>query len=192
MKIGIDLDGVIFDTERQFRYYGEMYNIEHHDGFVADRTDRSLKSRFGWTDEEMHNFYLNYMLDCERNAPFIVGAVDIMKKLKEMGHALCIISRRGLDGDDDINVALQRLKKEGLEFEEVYFGAEDKASICVEHNVAIMIDDSSYNVLPICEAGIKCLYMHDELDIHVRHPKAKAVDNWAHIYNYFLNLDKKI
>ena len=44
LKIGIDLDGVIFDSERIFRVYAELYDvIELHQNSIVDNREVKFK-----------------------------------------------------------------------------------------------------------------------------------------------------
>ena len=56
MKIGIDLDGVIFDSEKLYRVYTELYDmIELGKNSKKDNRELKFQDRFDWTDEEKDN-----------------------------------------------------------------------------------------------------------------------------------------
>ena len=50
MKIGVDLDGVIFDSEKEYRVYSELYDIiELKRNSKIDNREISFQKRFKWT-----------------------------------------------------------------------------------------------------------------------------------------------
>ena len=57
MKIGVDLDGVIFDTEKAYRVYAELYEVlDLKKNTIIDRRSDRFQTRYGWTDEETKKF----------------------------------------------------------------------------------------------------------------------------------------
>ena len=61
MKIGIDLDGVIFDSEKEFRVYSELYDkIDLKRNSKVDNRELKFQDRFQWTKEETEGFLEKY------------------------------------------------------------------------------------------------------------------------------------
>lgn len=61
MKIGIDLDGVIFDSEKEFRVYSELYDmIDLKQNSKVDNKELKFQNRFKWTQEEIKGFLDKY------------------------------------------------------------------------------------------------------------------------------------
>ena len=57
MKIGIDLDGVVFDSEKDFRIYSELYDmIDLKQNSKKDNGNIRFQDRFNWSQEESENF----------------------------------------------------------------------------------------------------------------------------------------
>ena len=57
MKIGIDLDGVVLDSAKEFRIYSELFDII--DLKRNSKIDNGLlryEDRFDWTQEETEQF----------------------------------------------------------------------------------------------------------------------------------------
>ena len=49
MKIGIDLDGVVIDSETTFRTYEEIFDIEVLQGsHLIDREEPKFQNRYDW------------------------------------------------------------------------------------------------------------------------------------------------
>ena len=112
MKIGIDLDGVIFDSEKLYRVYTELYDmIELGKNSKKDNRELKFQDRFDWTDEEKDNFLDEYQPEIISQANYMPGAKMILKKLKEEGNDLYIITARGIHNEQIIEITKIFLKK---------------------------------------------------------------------------------
>ena len=61
MKIGIDLDGVVFDSEKEFRVYSELYDmIDLKQDSKTDNRKLKFQDRFQWTEKETEDFLKKY------------------------------------------------------------------------------------------------------------------------------------
>ena len=61
MKIGVDLDGVIFDTEKLYRIYAELYEVvELKKNTIIDNRNDRFQTRYNWSDEETKQFVKKY------------------------------------------------------------------------------------------------------------------------------------
>ena len=61
MKIGIDLDGVVFDSEKEFRVYSELYDmIDLKQNSKKDNRELKFQKRFNWTEEQIQGFLKKY------------------------------------------------------------------------------------------------------------------------------------
>ena len=107
MNIGIDIDGVIFDSETYFRSFAEIYDIESGiNAGIANKREVRVQRRYDWTPEQFATYVQDVMIPLERNIPFMAGALKVIDELKNMGHRLVIISRRGSSGfKEEIEIA---------------------------------------------------------------------------------------
>ena len=84
MKIGVDIDGVILDFERELKTYGDLYDfIELKKDGIKDRNEHYLRNRYNWTEEERMNFTNKYFIELSREAPLLPGAKYVINKLLE-------------------------------------------------------------------------------------------------------------
>ena len=61
MKIGVDLDGVIFDTEKLYRVLAELYDVlELKRNSIIDEKELRFQSRYSWSKQEQENFINKY------------------------------------------------------------------------------------------------------------------------------------
>ena len=63
MKIGIDLDAVVIDSETTFRTYEEIFDIDILKGDnLVNREEPKFQARYNWTDEQEQAFIEKYFL----------------------------------------------------------------------------------------------------------------------------------
>ncbi len=187
MKIGVDLDGVIFDTEKEFRVYSELYDmIELKRNSKVDNKELQFQKRFHWSEEEISNFLNKYHNKIITKANLISGAKDVLKMLKEEGNELIIITARGGLNKAMIPITEKRLKDVNMEiFDKYYWATENKAEICKKENIDIMIDDFDKNCLSIAEEKIPVIYLKDAPSKEIKeNDYIKVLYNWGEIYRY--------
>ena len=57
MRIGIDLDGVIFDSEKLYRIYSELYDIQDlKRNSLIDNKQVKFEKRYSWNQDETNGF----------------------------------------------------------------------------------------------------------------------------------------
>ena len=96
MRLGIDLDGVIFDSEKEYRVYSELYDmIDLNQNSKRNNKELRFQDRFDWTDEQIEGFIKKYHMQIITEANFLPGAKTVLKMLKKDGHQLILITARG-------------------------------------------------------------------------------------------------
>ena len=191
MNIGVDLDGVVFDSENYFRAYGELLDIEIGGEGMVKPDELKAQKRYSW-DEETRWKYLDYIvLKGERDAPVKAFAREVLQKLKSDGHKLIVITSRGCLKDEEIEITKSRVKEEGLEFDKMYFSVTDKYEVCKQENVDVMIDDYIEVIDRVAENGIKALYYRDAPIMKSDKSGVTEVASWGEIYREILKLSHK-
>lgn len=187
MRIGIDLDGVVFDTEKEFRVYSELYDmLELKQNSKIDNKALRFQDRFNWTKENVEEFLERYHNQIVIEAGFIPGAKMILKKLIDDGHKLILITARGGMNKAMIPITEARLKQEDIDiFDKYYWATENKEEICKKENIDIMIDDYNKNCEKIAKAKIKVIYLKDAPSYDLKESEyIKVLYNWGEIYRY--------
>jgi uncharacterized HAD superfamily protein len=193
MKIGIDLDGVVYDTEKNFRIYSELYDLLElkQNGKINGREIR-FQDRFNWNEEQAEAFMEKYCDSILRESNYMPGAKHILKMLKEDGHELIVITARGTFSKNKmINLTEERLKEDKMDiFDKYYFGVEDKAVVCKKENIDIMIDDSNINCKNTSDNEIKTIYLKDAPSYDMdENDYLKVLYNWGEIYRYLKEME---
>lgn len=187
MKIGIDLDGVIFDSERIFRVYAELYDIlELHQNGIIDNREVRFQERYNWSQEIINNFMRKYHTKIIEEAAFMPGAKEVIKMLKNEGHELIIITARGNKKKEHIAITEDILKKNNMYiFDKYCWGVEKKKEVCVAEKIDLMIEDSNNNCKAISDAKIKTIYFKDAPNYDIEENEyLKTLYNWGEIYRY--------
>lgn len=190
IKIGIDLDGVVFDSEAAFRVYEEIFAIENLNKKIINIEEPKYQGRYNWTKEEQDEFNKKYLLKASQESHLMSGFLPVYKRLKEFGFEMIVITARGGFFEEMKDDAIRLLNENNIVFDKYYWKIDDKLEICKKENIDIMIDDDYRIINKISNANIKTLYFRtanlkklDETNyIH-------EVNNWGDIYRYFTELE---
>lgn len=187
MKIGIDLDGVVFDSEKLFRVYAELYDIlELHQNGIIDNREVRFQERYNWSQETINDFMSKYHTKNIEEAAFMPGAKEVLKMLKEEGHKLIIITARGNKTKEHITITEDILKKNDMYiFDKYIWGVNNKSEICVDEKLDLMIEDSDRNCKVISDKKIKTIYFKDAPNYEIQENEyLKTLYNWGEVYRY--------
>ena len=186
MKIGIDIDGVILDSEKEFRIKAELYDvIKLKRNSIVNNKELKFQERYNWSEEEINEYIDQEFLSVSRECNFMPGAVEVINLLKQEGHELIIITARGGIVKEMKNVAEERLKEKNLMFDKYYWAIHDKYEICKQEDIDIMIDDYYKTCKQISDNKIKTLYFREYPNYELEENEyLKEVHNWGEIYRY--------
>ena len=194
MKIGIDLDGVIFDSEKEFRVYSELYDkIDLKRNSKVDNRELKFQDRFQWTKEETEGFLEKYHKQIIEESNYMPGVKRILKLLKEEGHSLLLITARGGLNKEMIKITEERFKQDGMDiFDKYYWATENKEEVCIKENIDIMIDDSYEKCQNVAKVKIKTIYLKDAPSYEIEETEyIKVLYNWGEIYRYLEEMQGK-
>ena len=192
MRIGIDLDGVVFDSEKEFRVYSELYDtVDLKKNSKLDNKELRFQSRFKWTKEELNGFLNKYHKQIIEESNFMPGVKRVLQMLKQMGHSLILITARGSINKDMIKITEERFKKSGMDiFDKYYWATENKEAVCEKENIDIMIDDYIENCERIANHKIRAIYFKDAPSPDLKENEyIKVLYNWGEIYRYINEID---
>ena len=191
MKIGIDLDGVVIDSETTFRTYEELYDLAIlKENNLIDREEPKFQARYNWTKEQQKDFTDKFFLKISKESNLMSGFIGAYNYLKEQGHEFVVITARGLrtDGtfmkemEDD---AKRVLNESNIIFDKYYWGQADKLNVCKKENVDVMIDDDWKIIEKLSANNIRTLYFRDtNLKKLEENKYIKEVNNWGDICRY--------
>ena len=184
MKIGIDLDGVVIDSETTFRTYEEIFDIDTlKENNLVDREEPKFQARYNWTKEQEKEFIKKYFLKVSRESNLMSGFIGVYNLLKEQGHEFVVITARGGFIKEMKDDAIRLLDENNIKFDKYYWHVEDKLEVCKNENVDIMIDDDWRIIKNLADNQVKTLYFKDtNLKTLEESEYIKEVNNWGDIY----------
>ena len=192
MKIGIDLDGVVFESEAMWAVYAELYDyIELQRDSTKEPEEPRVQDKYDWTEEEQNN-YMNRYVGME-NFRLMPGAKEVMDLLRKDGHELILITARGAKNNiyDNREVAEEKIKRNNIEFDKYYWGQTEKVDICKKEDIDFMIDDNYHICEAINKENIGVIYFHSLGRKHLKlDGKFKEVTNWGEIYRFISEQSK--
>mgnify|MGYP000770708330 FL=1 len=192
MKIGIDLDGVVIDSETTFRTYEEIFDIDVLKGnHLINKEEPKFQARYNWTNEQEKEFIEKYFLIVSKESNLMSGFIGIYNLLKEQGHEFVVITARGGFVKEMKDDAIRLLEEKNIKFDKYYWNVDDKLEICKNEKVDIMIDDDWKNIKRLADNEVKTLYFRDTNLMKLEENKyIKEVNNWGEIYRYIKEMKK--
>lgn len=186
MKIGIDLDGVVIDSETTFRTYEEIFDMDVLKGNnLINREEPKFQTRYNWNEEQEKEFIEKYFLRVARESNLMSGFIGVYNLLKRQGHEFVVITARGGLVEELKDEAIRLLDENNIKFDKYYWKISDKLEICKKENVDIMIDDDWRIIKNLSDNSIKTLYFRDTNLMKLEENEyIKEVNNWGDIYRY--------
>lgn len=188
MKIGIDLDGVVIDSETTFRTYEEIFDMEIlQSNNLINREEPKFQARYNWNIEQQKEFAKNYFMKVSKESGLMSGFIGAFEYLKKQGHQFIVITSRGITPEGNFLKEMEEdvmklLKENFIEFDKYYWGQEDKLDICKKENIDIMIDDDWKIIKKLSDNNIKTLYFRDtNLKVLPESDYITEVNNWGDI-----------
>lgn len=189
MKIGIDLDGVVLNTEMLWATYAELYDcIELNRNSIIKSDEPRVQEKYNWTSDELDT-YLEKYADI-KDFGIMPGAKEVLNLLKKEGHELIVITARGslASSTEGLSIAANKLDEEGVKFDKYYWKQKEKLDICKKENIDIMIDDNYRICKLLSEENIPVIYFHSLNRKHLEETNdLKEVSNWGEVYRFIKN-----
>ena len=191
MRIGIDIDGVLTDIGQFVIDYLSKYCVENQIEYKIEDKNYDHCKTFQISKEEELDFWKenleNYAIK-EKIRPF---AADIIKKLKEEGHEIYIITARWLTNKEDEQgrkmkeIVKNWLKENGVIYDQLIFSKaiqESKQQEVIDYKIDVMIDDSPNNIKEL-SSFIPVICYHTEYNQHCVGDNMIRCYSWYDIYS---------
>lgn len=188
MNIGIDLDGVLYDSENYFRAYAEIFDIAYDGNGPVDKAQLRMRKRYNWNKEIFQDYLDLVTVRSVKKSNLKNCAREVVDYLRESGHKLIVISARGKFGDEEVIETKKRFEKDKLKFDKYCFYSLDKVQTCKDEKIDVMIEDYYKVASMLCKNKIKCLYFREAVSPKIKSKNIVEVENWGEIYRYFYNL----
>ena len=200
MNIGIDLDGVLTNYRQFAIEQGQKYCKENDKGKLVNPEAYYMKDMYNWDEKTDYDFWIKNIFSYATENPAINGASENIKKLKEDGHTIFIITARKFATPDDsckqeIREKMKKTVKEWLakneiEYDYIIFSSEDKSKYIIENNIDVMVEDSPNNVKRLSKLT-KIICMDWPYNKGIENDNIYRCYNWNEIYDKILEINKE-
>ena len=158
MRLGIDIDDVVTNTSEAI---GELITHESNPQILKELQQNMKEIMKG----NISN--LDVLAFCSENYVNVYKIVKIKENAKEViqrllnaGDEIYFITARGermgfFKGAED--ATLNFLRENDVKYNDIIFGAMDKAAVCIENKIELFIDDSVEHCEDVNKAGIKSI-----------------------------------
>lgn len=187
MRIGIDIDGVLTDIEQwQLDVGGKFFSKFNKS--VLNKDGYEITKIFNVSDELDSQFWNEYLYDYVTKEPSRKYASEVIKKLKDDGNEIYIVTARYLtdrnneDGEKMRKIVVNWLAEQKIDYDEIIFSPEDKKENCKKYNIDIMIEDKVDNINKISSV-IPVICFHAGYNNECKGKNIYRVYNWYDIYN---------
>ena len=194
MKIGIDIDNVISNFNDELLKEYLKHDKELRNTGIINKDVFIRYGMFDWTEKEETEFYKNSIERIAIKLKPIHRATETIKKLKEDGNEIIIISgRNNGEYNNPYKLTEEWLAKYNIVYDKLIltnaYNKEEKANVCKENNIDIMIEDSTQTAVNIEKVGTKVLFMNTRYNKN--NENFENVSNWKEIYSKISKLYKK-
>ena len=193
-NIGIDIDNVISNFDEVLLKEFQKHDTELRNTGIINEKAYITKGMFDWSREELDSFYYANIERIAKSLNVIDKAPEYIRKLKEEGYGIYIISGRD-NGEysDAYQMTVNWLESEKIEYDKLILTNSkkslEKAKICLENDISIMIDDSVRILTEAYNRGIISLLM--DTQYNKIESSLKRVHNWKEIYEFIKDFHPK-
>ena len=194
MKIGIDIDNVISNFNEVLLNEFLNHDKKLRNTGIINNDVYITRGMFDWSKEELDEFYYNNIERIAKSLNVLENAPEYIRKLKEEGNEIYIISGRD-NGEysDPYKMTFDWLNKYNIVYDKLIlnnaYNSLEKAKICLENDIDIMIDDSTRILIEVDNSGIIALLM--DTPYNRKENDLKRVHNWKEIYEFITSLKNK-
>lgn len=199
MNIGIDLDGVLTNYRQFAIEQGQKYCKENNKGNLVNPEAYYVIDMYNWDEKTEADFWIKNIFLYAKENPALQGASENIKKLKEDGHTIFIITARlfaspETECSDEIKEKMRTTVKEWLAkneivYDYIIFSKEDKSENIIENNIDVMIEDSPNNVKSLSKLA-KVICVDWPYNKGIENDNIYRCYNWNEIYDKILKISK--
>ena len=189
MRIAIDIDDTIANTTNYLMPITLKYDeLELSGKGIVDST-KDMPRCFDWTDDELKRFFKEIFSKQVSYFPVMDNAREILKKLKNEGHEIVIVSSRNeKQMVEPYETTKKWLDDNGILYDELLTNIRYKGSVVEEKKIDLFIDDSIGQCTFIADNNQIPVILFGKETNNIEYNGVKRIDNWLEIYNYIKKL----
>lgn len=187
MKIGIDIDDVITDTSLAMKKYIDKYD---DNGDIRNHMEEVMRGEM--PTEQIKKFFKNNIINIMKEAKIKEGASEVIQQLLNEGNEVFIITTRGeIKFKGSEQVTLQYFTTNNINYTKILFNSFEKAKVCKDNNIDVMIDDSIKYCVEIEKEHIQSILFTSVINKQ-SNTTLKRVNNWRELKNEIKKLKNKL
>lgn len=189
MRIGIDIDDVITDTsETMLEYVMKHKNSEK----IQEHMKEIMKGNP--SDLEVIDFCMETYLEVFKKVKLKDNAKQIIQNLINKGNEIYLITARGENlaffrGSE--KVTKKFLEDNNIKYNKIIFNAIDKAQLCIDNQIDLMIDDSVEHCEAVKNIGVESIVFTSNININIP-TTVERVNNWLALETKINNIEEKL
>ena len=200
MNIGIDVDDTISNSFETIFADSQKFDIELGNsgepkqyGKISDHNQiETLYSH--WTNEQIELFWKKYFIKVLTVARPKDCVAEVLKNLKEERNNIIIITSRyeELEGSTEIEDYTRKwLDKNGIVYDKLVLGANDKLKAAKENDIDLFIDDSIKHCRNAQSGNIRTILYTSICNQGVETPDLERAYSWVQIYDKYKKIVNK-
>ena len=197
MNIGIDIDGVLTDLEKDIIDFGTKMSVEEKWPIKIDVSKYWEVEALEWTQEQADKFWNKYLVEYVVESKPRMFSEEIIEMLKKEENNIYIITARNEYGMPPEyygkmqELTREWLKNQDIKYDKLIFARDsEKLHQCIENNVEIMIEDSPNNIEDISKK-IKVIKFDCQYNKQVNGENIITAYSWYHIYDIIKKFNKE-
>ncbi len=187
MRIGIDIDDVITNTSETIK----KYVMNHKNSEIIQEHMKEIM-KGNPSNSEVIEFCMEIYLKVFQEVKLKDNAKEVIQNLLDKGNEIYLITARGENfeffrGSEEVTKKF--LEDNGIHYNKIIFNAINKAQLCLDNQIDLMIDDSVEHCEDVKNVGIKSIVFTSEVNKNVA-TTIERVNNWLElelILNEMLN-----
>ena len=191
MNIGIDIDGVLTNDDEYMVSTLDSFIYENH---LEDHKNFNAYeyNKVNWDQSHLSKYVDQYFWNYGKKEPARKYASEVIKKLKEDGNKIYIITSRRYTTENTKNGKKERaivkkwLKKQKIFYDQLYF-SKDKVEEINKLKIDIMVEDSP-ETIPIFVKHTHVLCFDCRYNKHLNLDNMTRVFSW---YDIYMKISKK-
>lgn len=160
MRIGIDIDDVITDTSLTMKDYIEKYD---KNGEILEHVEEVIRGDM--PTPGIKKFFADNSIKIFGSVKLKIDVSRVTKNFLNAGHEIFLITTRGdvkFKGSEKLTI--EYLKNNDVSYTKILFNSFDKAKVCRENHIDIMVDDSVKYCKEISNENIKSVLFTSEIN----------------------------
>lgn len=193
MNIGLDIDDTISNSFESVFASSQKFDIEElgNSGEVKKygkiENHKYIETMYPhWTEDQINVFWTKYFIDMLTKATPKTNAPEIIKKLKEEGNKIILITSRYevVEGKNLVEEYTKKwLEENNIVYDKLIMNAQNKLISAQNENIDLFIDDSIEHCRRIKEGNIKTLLYTTICNQSLEIKDLERVYSWIQIYN---------